>query len=232
MLNTTAGSPGELRKLQTLPCCRSMWFMESQIHTGLLLHTPIWDVQGHQATVEIWAEPRFLYASHNSTEQKCTLSTRWGHSDLWVRGMFASEDAVCRSSKCSWIGFTVPAAGQSDSLLACCWHLRDFGKYIPDLFTVLVISLRHILSSHTSNRLLLEDSFQSNRRVTAGFSKLSVEIRHLLQNYSLWVMSTLWWSCHTNHFWKYLWTTLSCLWLDKAFSNYGMHIKLFWKIVN
>lgn len=46
----------------------------------------------------------------------------------WVRGMFASEDAVCRSSKCSWIGFTVPAAGQSDSLLACCWHLRDFGK--------------------------------------------------------------------------------------------------------
>lgn len=128
MLNTTAGSPGELRKLQTPPCCWSMWFMEPQIHTGLLLHTPIWDVQGHQATVEIWAEPRFLYASHNSTEQKCTLSTRWGHSDLWVRGMFASEDAVCRSSKCSWIGFTVPAAGQSDSLLACCWHLRDFGK--------------------------------------------------------------------------------------------------------
>jgi len=65
------------------------------------------------------------------------------------------------------------------------WGWKIHAQYIPDLFTVLVISLRHILSSHTSNRLFLEDSFQSNRRVTAGFSKLSVEISHLLQNYSL-----------------------------------------------
>lgn len=65
----------------------------------------------------------------------------------------------------------------------CGWKIH--AQYIPDLLTVVVISLRRTLSSHTSNRLLLEENFQSNRRVTVGFSKLSVEIRHLLQNYSL-----------------------------------------------